>query len=160
VTSLDELCRIAEVEFADIVEFMRVFADKCHHGKEEAHLFPALERKGVPPRGCPMGALLHEHQQGRALVMGLAEAAGAYVKGEASAKEALQKSLRSLVELYPSHIWKEDYLLFPMANKVLSPADQTDLREKFEAVEEALGRDVHHRLEQIAEALERKTLTL
>ncbi len=50
-----------------IVEFMRTFADKCHHGKEEIHLFPALERKGVPARGCPVGALLHEHQQGRAL---------------------------------------------------------------------------------------------
>ena len=143
----------------DIVQFMRIFADKCHHGKEEAHLFPALERKGIPPRGCPVGALLHEHQQGRALVMGLAEAVGAYTKGEPSAKEALQKSLRGLVELYPSHIWKEDYLLFPMANKVLNPEDQKDLREKFEMVEEAIGRDVHHRLEHTAEEIERKTLT-
>ena len=143
----------------DIVEFMRIFADKCHHGKEEVHLFPALEKKGVPARGCPVGALLHEHQQGRALVMGLAEAAGAYPKGETSAKEALQKSLRGLVELYPSHIWKEDYLLFPMTNKVLSAEDQRDLREKFERVEEAIGRDVHHRLEQIADEIERSTLS-
>ncbi|MGD2207541.1 MAG: hemerythrin domain-containing protein, partial [Anaerolineae bacterium] len=52
----------------DIVDFMRIFADKCHHGKEETHLFPALEAKGVPMRGCPVGALKAEHQQGRALV--------------------------------------------------------------------------------------------
>jgi hemerythrin-like domain-containing protein len=143
----------------DIVEFMRTFADKCHHGKEEVHLFPALERRGVPTRGCPVGALLHEHQQGRALVIELAQATGAYIKGEASAKEALQKSLRGLVELYPGHIWKEDYLLFPMTNKVLSPEDQQDLCEKFERVEEAIGRDVHRRLEQIAEEIESKTLT-
>ena len=141
-----------------IVEFTRTFADKCHHGKEEVHLFPALERKGVPPRGCPVGALLHEHQQGRALVMGLAEAAGAYVKSEASAKEALQKSLRGLVELYPSHIRKEDYLLFPMTNKVLSAEDQRDLHQKFEMVEEAAGRDLHHRFEQLAEEMESKAL--
>ncbi len=142
----------------DIGQFMRIFADKCHHGKEEAHLFPALERKGIPPRGCPVGAVLHEHQQGRALVMVLAETAGAYGKGEASAKEALQKSLRGLVELYPSHIWKEDYLLFPMTNKVLSAEDQRELGQKFAMVEEAIGRDVHHRLEQLAEEIKRKTL--
>ena len=143
----------------DIVEFMRTFADKCHHGKEEAHLFPALERKGIPPRGCPVGALLHEHQQGRALVAELAEAVAAYARGETSAKEALQKTLRGLVELYPGHIWKEDYLLFPMTNKVLSPRDQQDLREQFERVEEAIGRDVHHRFERMAEEIEGKTLT-
>jgi len=45
----------------NIVEFMRTFADKCHHGKEETHLFPVLEKKGVPVRGCPMGALIAEH---------------------------------------------------------------------------------------------------
>ena len=48
----------------DIVEFMRTFADKCHHGKEEVQLFPALERQRFPAHGCPMGALLHEHQLG------------------------------------------------------------------------------------------------
>ena len=60
--------------------------------------------------------------------------------------------------LYPSHIWKEDYLLFPMTNKVLSPEDQRELHQKFEMVEEAIGRDVHHRLEQFAEEMERTTL--
>jgi len=29
-----------------VVEFMRTFADRCHHGKEEAHLFPFLEEPG------------------------------------------------------------------------------------------------------------------
>ena len=82
-----------------------------------------------------------------------------YARGEASAKDALQKSMRGLIDLYPSHIWKEDYLLFPMTNKVLNPEDQKDLRAKFEMVEEAIGREVHHRLEHIAEEIERKTLT-
>jgi hemerythrin-like domain-containing protein len=31
-----------------IVEFFRGFADECHHGKEEAVLFPALEKVGIP----------------------------------------------------------------------------------------------------------------
>jgi hemerythrin-like domain-containing protein len=136
-----------------VVQFMRTFADTCHHGKEEAHLFPALEKKGVPMQGCPVGALTREHQQGRALVVGLAEAVEAYARGDAAAKDALLANLRGITAHYPNHIWKEDYLLFPMTNKVLSPDDQKDLREKFEAVEDAIGRDVHDRLEQMAEGL-------
>ena len=153
VEALETGQKVEAQTLQDIVEFMRTFADKCHHGKEEAHLFPALEKRGVPMKGCPVGALTHEHQQGRVLVTGLAEAAEAYAQGDTAAIEALVSNLRGIAELYPNHIWKEDYLLFPMTNKVLSPDDQKDLREKFEAVEDAIGRDVHQRFEQLAERL-------
>ncbi len=140
----------------DIVEFMRIFADKCHHGKEEVHLFPLLEQKGVPARGCPVGVLIHEHDRGRALVGQLAEAIEAYLRNGAPAREALAKSLRALVDLYPGHIWKEEYLLFPMTNKILSPEEQAALRERFEAVEAVMGLEVHQRLERIAEDIARQ----
>jgi hemerythrin-like domain-containing protein len=63
------------------------------------------------------------------------------------------KSLRGIATLYPNHIWKEDYLLFPLTNKVVSPEEQQALYQQFEQVEERVGRDVHHRLEQFAEGL-------
>ena len=138
----------------NMVEFMRIFADKCHHGKEEAQLFPLLEKRGVPVRGCPMGVLIHEHQTGRTLVTGLAEAAEGYQKGDPAARDALLKNIRGITDLYPGHIWKEDYLLFPMANKVLNAEDQQSLSEEFEKVEEAIGRDVHQRLAHLADHLE------
>ena len=137
----------------DMVEFMRTFADRCHHGKEEAHLFPILVSKGVPDTGCPIGGLTHEHQQGRALVKDLAAAVEAYGGGNASAKESLIKSLQGMVGLYPNHIWKEDYLLFPMTNKVLGPGDQKELLGKFAQVEAGIGQDTHHRFEQMARDL-------
>jgi len=137
----------------NIVEFMRTFGDKCHHGKEEVHLFPLLGQRGVPMHGCPLAVLIHEHEMGRALVKELASAGDAYEKKDSSAKEALIKSLKGLVKLYPDHIWKEDYLLFPMTNKVLSEEDQKDLYEKFEEVEMSIGKDTHERLEKIAEKL-------
>jgi hemerythrin-like domain-containing protein len=136
---------------------MRTFADKCHHGKEEAHLFTLLEKKGVPMRGCPLGILIAEHQKGRDLVKQLAEATDSYAMGNASAREALLKSLRSLTELYPNHIWKEEYLAFPMADKILSSEEQRDLSEKFEMVEKEIGLDVHQRFEKFAEVIEEKT---
>src|SRR5512139_990593 len=80
--------------FQEVVEFMRIYADKCHHGKEEDLLFPLLAERGVPMRGCPVEALMHEHVMGRALVQGLAEAAEAWQKGDLSAPENLIKNLR------------------------------------------------------------------
>jgi hemerythrin-like domain-containing protein len=141
----------------NIVEFMRTFADKCHHGKEETHLFPVLERKGVPVRGCPLAVLMAEHQRGRALVKGLATTAEAYVRDGPSAKKPLLENLRGITGLYPDHMWKEDYLLFPMTNKILTPGEQKELYDKFEMVERAIGAGVHHRFEQLAEKLKQET---
>lgn len=149
--------RVEPTTLQDMVEFMRTFADRCHHGKEETHLFPALERKGVPVRGCPMGVLVAEHQKGRSLVKALAEAVDAYAKGDSLAAKPLLENLRGITELYPGHIWREDYLLFPLTNKVLQPQDQRELRERFEEVEEAVGPDVHSRFLQLAAKLEKET---
>ncbi len=141
----------------DIVEFMRTFADKCHHGKEEVHLFPLLERRGVPARGCPIGVLVHEHERGRALVARLAQATEAYASGNGSVRDSVAETLRALVELYPSHIWKEEYLLFPMTNKVLGAVDQHKLLEMFAGLEAAVGQDVHQRFERMADEMTHRT---
>jgi hemerythrin-like domain-containing protein len=139
-----------------IVVFLRTFADRLHHGKEESFLFPALIRRGVPSQGCPIGGLTMEHQKGRVMVGELADAIRGYAAGEPPARENLVKSLRALVAFYPSHIWKEDYLLFPLAGKVLTPEDQQDLMDKFETVERELGLDVHEGFDKVAADLERK----
>jgi hemerythrin-like domain-containing protein len=61
--------------------------------------------------------------------------------------------LRRLVELYPAHIWKEDYLLFPMALQSLSEAEQEDMAGRFEDVERDVGPDVHAAFEMLAKQL-------
>ena len=138
----------------DIVGFMRMFADKCHHGKEEVHLFPLLVQRGVPVTGCPIAALTFEHQQGRALVSGLAEAAQVYARGDDGAIASVVEKLHGITGLYPNHIWKEDYLLFPMTNKVLGAGDHKDLMEKFIQADSTMGRDAPRRFEGIALELE------
>ncbi|MDD5584088.1 MAG: hemerythrin domain-containing protein [Candidatus Omnitrophica bacterium] len=140
----------------NIAEFMRVFGDKCHHGKEEKELFPLLGEKGVPMQGCPISALTYEHEMGRKLVKGLAEATVSYEKKSKSAKESLLKQLQGLANLYPNHIWKEDYLLFPMTNKILNDKDQEELGIKFKKVEEEIGPDTHHKYERLAEEIDKK----
>src|SRR5512136_1505987 len=135
------------------VEFFRLYADKLHHGKEEKLFFPLLVKRGVPPQGCPIGGLNHEHEKGRFLVQALSEQTPAYAQGSPGAKDALVQTLRDLVDLYQNHIWKEDAMVFPMADKVLTAADQEELTEKFAEVDQAVGLDVVARLVTWARSL-------
>ena len=138
---------------ATAVEFFRIYADKLHHGKEETLFFPLLVKRGVPPQGCPIGGLNHEHEKGRALVRTLAEQAPAYAQGRPGAKEGLLETLHGIFDLYQNHIWKEDAMVFPMADKVLTAADQKELTEKFAEVDQAVGLDVVARLVTFARSL-------
>ena len=134
-------------------EFLRLYADKLHHGKEETFFFPALVKRGVPANGCPIEGLNHEHDKGRALVQALAEHTSAYERGQPAAPEALQQTLRGLMDLYLSHIWKEDAMVFPMANRILTADDQEELSAQFAVVDRAVGLDTIARLEGFARGL-------
>ena len=138
--------RVQPQTLRDLVEFMRTFADRCHHAKEEAHLFPALASHGVPT---------HEHQKGRTLVAELDQATEAHFKqSPPEAKAEIVRCLRGLAALYPNHLWKEDYMVFPMSVRMLTEADNAELQRKFEAVEAEIGAEVHHRMEALAEKLQ------
>ena len=135
------------------VEFFRIYADKLHHGKEEALFFPMLVKRGVPPQGCPIGGLNQEHAKGRALVSALDEQITFYTQKKPGAQDGLVQTLRSLVNLYQNHIWKEDAMVFPMADKILTEADQKELSEKFSEVDRSVGLEVIARLERFAKGL-------
>ena len=135
------------------VEFFRVYADKLHHGKEEALFFPMLVKRGVPPQGCPIGGLTQEHVKGRALVGTLEERITFYSQKKPGAQDGLVQVLREIVGLYQNHIWKEDAMVFPMANRILTKADQKELIEKFSEVDRSVGLEVIARLERFAKGL-------
>ena len=90
------------------VGFFRNFADKCHHGKEEDELFPTLERYGIPKQGGPIGVMLAEHDQGRAFVRSMGDAADKYARGDKTAAPALAQSTLGYVNLLRQHIAKEN----------------------------------------------------
>jgi len=138
-----------------IVEFMRLYADKCHHGKEEELLFPLLAEKGVPMHGCPIGGLINEHARGRVLVKGLDEAAASLKtnKADHSARERLIANLRGIADLYLGHIWREDYMLFPLTDKLLTKEEQHSLYAAFQKVDEGIGSQVIERLVRFAKSI-------
>lgn len=137
----------------DVVTFLRIFADQCHHAKEEEYLFKLLEQRGVPAGGCPLGVMKAEHAGGRILLGKLAHAAADYITTPLEHREILRDALRELVQHYQHHIWKEDYLVFPMADKVLSEADHAWIAGGYGTIEAEIGIDVHHAFESLVRKL-------
>ncbi|NIL97917.1 MAG: hemerythrin [Planctomycetales bacterium] len=113
-------------------DFFRQFADRCHHAKEEDLFFPLLKERGIAEEGGPIGVMLHEHVVGRDCVRRMREASEA----EPLDKEAFAAAARQFIPLLQQHIFKENNVLFKMAENVLSLADDAEVSEKFARVEE------------------------
>jgi hemerythrin-like domain-containing protein len=95
------------------LDFLRTYADRCHHGKEEGILFRALERKSMAAgHRATMAELIEEHRIGRQKVRELGEAAEAYGRGEGAALHVILDRLEFLAAFYPVHIRKEDRAFF------------------------------------------------
>jgi hemerythrin-like domain-containing protein/uncharacterized protein (DUF2249 family) len=130
--------------FEKAVEFLRTFADKCHHGKEEHLLFKTLvEEVGMPRQGGPIAVMLSEHELGRSLIRGIADGAAVLGKDPAAAKRVIESG-RAYIQLLRGHIDKENNILFPMADQFLDPEHQERLSAEFERFEaEETGAGVH-----------------
>ena len=141
-------------DLAEMIEFIRVFADRCHHGKEEDLLFVAMEEAGVPREGGPIGVMLQEHDMGRGFVRGMDEALAAFRAGKATARSAFVRNARNYVLLLTQHIDKEDNILYPIADMHLSPEQQDALREGFAQVErERIGAGKHEEFHALLDRL-------
>ncbi|MFI5378889.1 MAG: hemerythrin domain-containing protein [Tepidisphaerales bacterium] len=120
--------------FLDCIQFFRLFADACHHGKEEALLFPKLEARGIPRERGPIGVMLYEHQVGRDLVRRMADAIQSGENGNPTAGMQAVEAADQLVAHLSQHIAKEDNILFVMGERVLSEDDQQQLCTGFNEV--------------------------
>jgi hemerythrin-like domain-containing protein len=118
-----------------ILDFLKNFADRCHHGKEEEKLFPAMEARGFSPITGPTAIMRFEHEQGRKLMTAMSEACRRGKKGEPTAFAELKRAAGEYVQLLRAHIHKEDSCLFPMANNFLEDADDSELVQQFDAIE-------------------------
>lgn len=145
--------RIADSLLREIAQFLKVFVERSHQQKEEAHLFTTLLRKGVPAGGCPLAVLKNEHAKERALIQQFADAVDVYIESKGAVHASLESTIYSLAELLPGHIWKEDYMLLPMADKILSPEEQNVLRKEFERVESEIGPEIRRGFDHLTEEL-------
>lgn len=127
------------------IDFIKTFADKCHHGKEENKLFPKMESRGVPRFEGPIGVMLFEHEVGRRYVKSMVEALSSIKSGSKKGYLEFRSHALGYAQLLREHISKEDNILYPIARQVLKSRDFEELKEEFEKVEEELGLGVHEK---------------
>lgn len=141
--------------FLDAADFIKGFADGCHHKKEEGVLFLEMENYGIPNKGGPIGVMLSDHEQGRAFTKGMRAATQRWIDGDETARKDIILNANGYINLLTQHIYKEDNILFPMADRFISPDGQEKIALGFEAVEhEETGEGVHEKYLALAELLE------
>lgn len=125
-----------------MVDFIRTFADKCHHGKEEDLLFVEMERSGIPKEGGPIGVMLEEHTVGRNYVKGMAEGIDEIKAGKKGGEKKFAENARGYAILLTQHIDKEDNILYMMADMHLDKKADEKLLKEFEKVERKIMGEV------------------
>jgi hemerythrin-like domain-containing protein len=138
------------------VEFIRMYADRTHHGKEEDILFRDLAERAMSDRDSQvMGELVEEHELGRRLVGDLVSANESYRRGASGSLEIVIEKLQALAAFYPKHIEKEDKGFFPASMTYLSDSekdsmlsemwdfDRQMIHEKYRRVVEAFSTGEH-----------------
>jgi hemerythrin-like domain-containing protein len=141
--------------FVDMVDFLSTFADKCHHAKEEKQLFVKMQECGASGEVGPIAVMLREHDDGRAHVRKMAKLSKE--KMTEKTKKGLSAEARAYVNLLSQHIQKEDKILYPMAEQMLSDLDMKELEKAFAEVEEKImGPGVHEKYHHRIEEWEKK----
>jgi len=135
--------------FLDAVEFIRNYADRFHHAKEEDVLFRELVRNGMPAENSPVAAMLLAHDQGRSFVKGMETAALLGQNGAEDAVAEVVANARGYAALLREHIHTEDHVLYPLAERVL-PADWRDgMAAAYAAAEQSAPAGLQERYEAL-----------
>jgi len=137
-----------------VVDFIRVYADRTHHGKEEDILFRELSKRDLSAEDDKMmKELMEEHIFARQTTKALVEANNRYRNGDSSALKDITNKLGTLVRIYPVHIEKEDKSFFPAAGAYFTDEEDQDMLSEFKEFDRNM---IHERYKQVVERLEGK----
>ena len=156
-----ELSRISEMkeinsDFIDIlVDFIRTYADRCHHGKEEDILFRELAKKKMSDEhAAMMKELIRDHIYSRITTRNLEKAKENYINGNAESLKDVSTFLNDLAELYPKHIEKEDKKFFYPSMEYFTQQEQDAMLKEFWEFDRKL---IHEKYAKVLDEMERIT---
>jgi DUF438 domain-containing protein len=138
---------------ANLREYLVTYVDRCHNQKEERALFPLLAQRGIPREGGPVAVMLAEHGQARTLVDRVDVAAKAFLAGDRPRLGELKEAFAAYAALNKPHYWKENDILYPLANRVLSEGDAAQLVDEIDEIEQELGPGARERYWKLAEEI-------
>ena len=134
------------------VDFIRTYADRTHHGKEEDILFRDLAKKELSEADRRvMNELLSEHAFGRTTTKELVDANTRYRSGDDFALADIVAKLGTLVDFYPKHIEKEDKAFFPASRAYFSDQEDQAMLAEFRAFDQKM---IHEKYRSVVETLE------
>jgi len=139
--------------FVDIaVDFIRVYADQTHHGKEEDILFRQLHNKPLNAKDREiMKELIEEHVFGRETTQALVDANTRYRNGDDTALSEIVSKLQTLTEFYPKHIEKEDKVFFPSSRDYFTDEEDQAMLADFWEFDRKM---IHEKYKSVVEGFE------
>jgi len=137
-----------------VVDFIKVYADRTHHGKEEDILFRELNKKVLTSEDSQiMKELIDEHMFGRQTTKALVEANTRYRNGDETALTDIAANLKTLTEFYPGHIEKEDKVFFPSSRNYFTDEEDQAMLAEFWAFDRNM---IHEKYKSLVEDLKRQ----
>lgn len=140
-------------ELSRFVTFFREFADNCHHGKEEGILFSTMIEHGFSAQGGPIAVMLHEHDQGRALIRTMAAHAEQAEPWSQADRSSIAHTTSAYGTLLRAHIFKEDTILYPMAEARLPKSALEEIAQRCANYETDHGAHKHCEFQSLGEEL-------
>jgi len=139
-----------------LVDFIRLFADRYHHYKEEECLFPALEKQGIPREGGPLGIIESQHEIERGLTAEMESALQALASGDPTGAKRFIQAAHRYTDHLLAHMEKEDFFLFKLADEMLGENEKMALSEAFMEFDSRFGAGARENYEKRAAELEEK----
>lgn len=134
------------------VDFIRIYADRTHHGKEEEILFEQLKARDLSATDQRiMQELIEEHVFARSITKDIVEANSQYRSGDTAALALVISNMRKLAEFYPAHIEKEDRIFFPAARAYFSEEEDQAMLAEFWEFDRQM---IHEKYEAVVKGLE------
>ena len=142
--------------YQDGIDFIRQYADRFHHAKEEDVLFKALIENGMPKDNSPVAAMLMEHDLGRSYVSAMETAVLEAQTGRTDTWQAIADNALAYAALLRDHISKEDDILYPLAERVLPETMRSGILQGYENAEGQASSDLTERYNSIVTQYEQE----
>ena len=137
------------------IMFLREFADRHHHLKEEGLLFPKIAKNIIPEEIGLINVLLKEHEEGRSYVRNMIESISKKEKSQSDFSEIFLDNSKKYIALLDQHINKENAVLFPQVRQSLSETQLEELKKRFKIMDRhIMASDRHEELHLIVHKLE------
>ncbi len=142
--------------FDKTIDFIHLYIDKYHHGREEDILFNFMKERGYLIDISLIKILAKEHKLARNYIFKFEEAVIRFKQGDETARNDIIESARKFSLLLSHHIHKENEIFYQMVDQALSLDDQNFLLKAFEKKRRELGSNVHYKYNDMVEEMERE----